>query len=82
MVELSKGSEVFITKGQLNFIKSKGVGSFSKTINLLLDIFFDKETLASSSARGEGKYSQLNPAIVNAVTGLSSCSFSSSMASL
>ena len=70
MIELVTGSSVYWTEVHKQILLSK-CSCATQLVNTLVDIFFDKLTLAESNAKGgRTKYKPLSEAILNAIRGM------------
>lgn len=70
MIEVIPGSCVYWYPSQKQFVDSKSTNYSQLSVNVL-SVFFTKEVLQESNAKGGGtKYKQLNPQITEALISL------------
>jgi hypothetical protein len=66
MIEVFRDTGVYWFEGQLETVLYKSKDQPEQLMGKAIEVFFDKETLKNSSARGQGQYSPLPSAILDA----------------
>ena len=68
MVEVMEGSGVYWNASQRQCVLGSS-SNITQLVSNMVDCFFDKNTLSVSNVKG-GKYTALNQAVVQAITGI------------
>lgn len=66
MVEVYPQTDVWWYRSQRDAVLFNGKEQPEQTMSRTIDVFFSKEVQRESSARGGGKYPQLNKAVLDA----------------
>ena len=70
MIEVVKGTGVYWGTAHQQLVNNAATPT--KLTSAMVDVFFDKKTLSESNAKGGGggKYTPLEPTIIQAITGM------------